>query len=713
MNTDNILKTKSESYVRLHSFLFGFAAFSVGLSAAFYLFPSAMLLDKWDWWATERADNPVGVLGYLYLAEDKWRWPLTHTNLLNPPTGINAFYTDLVPIAALIGKVIYGLTGNIYLYFGHWILLAYGMQVFLGWLILTQVGVNRLLALIGAALFILPSFVARAGHIGLISHWVVLLAILSYVRIVTSAGRREAFLWAVVLGSVASINPYLLAMCAAVFIAGMAEAARRQRVSASDAVIAIALLLSTSIAWAFALGIIGQGSLPQDLGFGVYSMNLLSPIMPQSSSIPGFADILNPTGGQYEGFNYLGAGVIAIGLVALVFHMNRVKRAVSSNPILAVILVGLTVYAVSDKLYLGQRYLFDLGYRNLPGLSTLTSVFRSSGRFFWPAGYCALIVFIAVIARRFSRPAAATILLSAVLVQWIDMRPLLAVTRAVWQVKPELVDRKAFIEATKSYGEFVLYPPSACPVMSERDIIVQLQLIAAQAKLPVNAAFVNRGGPSCADAENRFSNDIAADAVTKNPLVIVLKSAWSPTLLVTGATNGFACRETVNLVVCSRNQSDPVFAKLGEQIRPVALGTQRELSAANQGAGVPYLGIGWSVADQHVRWASGPETTIAGRLEKPICNSLTFRALVTPLSFGSYIAATATLALNDTYVGDISLSSPAQQLAQHTIPLGGRCVDNIKLGLHFTDLKSPAELGMNPDSRKLSWLFQWFSITGD
>jgi hypothetical protein len=701
------------SYLLRIPFFYGFAAFVFGLAIAFYIFPSDMLFDKWAWWATERSDNPVGVVGYLYLAEDRWRWPLTQTNLLNPPAGINAFYTDLVPIAALIGKLIYGLTGNIHLYFGHWILLAYGMQTFLGWLILAQIGVNRFLALIGAALFILPSFVARAGHIGLISHWVVLLAILSYIRVVKLAGRRESLLWAIALGSVASINPYLLAMCAAVFIAGIAEALRQQRVSASSAAIAIALLLSTSVVWAFALGIIGQGSLPQDVGFGVYSMNLLSPVMPQSSSIPGFADVLNPTGGQYEGFNYLGAGIISIGLISLVLYFDSAKKVVLTNPILAVILVGLTIYAVSDKIYLGQRYIIDLGYRNLPGLSTLTSVFRSSGRFFWPVGYCVLTVFVAIIARRFSRPAAAAILLSAVFVQWLDMRPLLSVSRAIWQVKPELVDRGAFIEATKSYSEFVLYPPSACPAMSERDIIVQLQLIAAQAKLPVNAAFVNRGGPSCADAENRFSRDIAADAVTNNPLVIALKSAWSPTLLVTGATNGFACRETVNVVVCSRNQTDPVFTKLGDTIRPVALGVQKELSVAIQGAGVPYLGIGWSLADQKVRWASGPETTIAGRLEKPVCNNLTFKALVTPLSFGNYIASTAQLSLNETHIGEISLSGPTQQIAQHTISLGGHCVDTIKLGLHFTDLKSPVELGMNSDSRKLSWLFQWFSVTGD
>jgi hypothetical protein len=41
-------------------------------------------------------------------------------------------------------------------------------------------------------------------------------------------------------------------------------------------------------------------------GFGHYSMNLLSPVMPQVSAIPGFGGILDQTGGQYGDFCFLG-----------------------------------------------------------------------------------------------------------------------------------------------------------------------------------------------------------------------------------------------------------------------------------------------------------------------------------------------------------------------------------------------------------------------
>jgi hypothetical protein len=297
---------------RLRSFLFGAAAFGVGIALALYLFPVAMLLDRWEWWATDRGDNAVGLVGYLYLAEDAWRWPLTQTHLLNPPKGINTFYTDLVPIGALVGKIIYKLTGHLYLYFGHWMLIAYGMQALLGWLIFRQIGLTRVLALIGATLIVLiPAFTGRAylEHIGLIAHWVILLAILFYIRAASVAGRGELYLCAIVIGSVLSINPYLLAMCAAVYVAGLAEATRRKRIALRDAVAGTALMLATSLAWAVVLGIIGQGSLPEEAGFGAFSMNLLSPVMPQLSSIPGRGWFLDATGGQYEGFNYLGGGI--------------------------------------------------------------------------------------------------------------------------------------------------------------------------------------------------------------------------------------------------------------------------------------------------------------------------------------------------------------------------------------------------------------------
>jgi hypothetical protein len=248
--------------------------------------------------------------------------------------------------------------------------------------------------------------------------------------------------------------------------------------------------------------------------------------------------------------------------------------------------------------------------------------------------------------------------------------------------------------------------------MPDRDVILQLQLIAGRAKIPVNAGFTNRGLPDCSEAESRFGVNIAADSVTPNPLVISLKNAWSPTLLVTQATDGYSCREAATMIVCSRSPSNPEFTRLGVEIKPVPLPVGKELSVAKQGAGTPFLGIGWSIPDEQVRWAIGPDTSVIGKLDKPICNTLIFRALVSPLSFGNYIVASAKITLNDREAGEVIVKGIGPQVVQHEVSLGGRCVDIAKIGLHFSNLQSPQQLGMNADVRNLSWLFRWFSIAG-
>ena len=55
--------------------------------------------------------------------------------------------------------------------------------------------------------------------------------------------------------------------------------------------------------------LVSGGSGGADIGWGHYSMNLLSPIWPAHSGLfgPNRPD-MDATGGQYEGFNYLGAG---------------------------------------------------------------------------------------------------------------------------------------------------------------------------------------------------------------------------------------------------------------------------------------------------------------------------------------------------------------------------------------------------------------------
>ena len=106
--------------------------------------------------------------------------------------------------------------------------------------------------------------------------------------------------------------------------------------------------------------------------------------------LPGFA-------GQYEGYSYLGAGVIVLTAIVLVMAVLRRGKLPSLDrrwfiP-LVVCCAVLTLMALSTKVTIGSRTLVDLD----PGekLSTYLAPLRASGRLFWTPYYLILISVLA------------------------------------------------------------------------------------------------------------------------------------------------------------------------------------------------------------------------------------------------------------------------------------------------------------------------------
>lgn len=179
------------------------------------------------------------------------------------------------------------------------------------------------------------------------------------------------------------------------------------------------------VAMALAVGIIGwqAGYFSVGLGavgedYGLFHMNLLSLL---DSS--GWSYVLNDipeVSGEYEGFNFLGLGVIFLlvcalpGMLAGSFGLrDKIRRL----PVLLVVLAGLTVFAVSNRVSFG---LFGFQYP-LPDLALqAANVFRSSGRMFWPVFYTILFVVIYCIIRGNNKRRAVVLLGLALLIQIAD-----------------------------------------------------------------------------------------------------------------------------------------------------------------------------------------------------------------------------------------------------------------------------------------------------
>jgi len=472
----------------------------IGLSLAFALLPIAFLLPATgqDWRLA--GDIAQHVVAQRYFIASPWGWPL----LLAPTLGAggtNIALADGIPVLALALKLLApiwraGLHG-----IGIWHAIVVVLQPVAAVWCLRQAGERRLMPAIGVALAAaaMPAWLARHGHAALMGHFLLLLALGTYLRLVRAPA---ASVWggAVALALAALLtHPYLalmvLALLAAVPVTLLLRSdARwwRAACGAAAAVLAVALALAT-LGY---LGAAGEG------GYGLYALNLLSPVWPaRSALLPIVTTEVDATGmGGWEGYNWLGAGLLA-GLVVLVLRQPAaVVDVVRRHAGLALSLLALTLIAVSFRVGVGDRVVLDLGKP-----PAVLDQFRASGRFFWPVGYAALIG-MAVLVARIPRTGPALVLLFG-LVQWVDAAPNRAALGS-WAAQriPWSVDTAALRPAIAEARRLTILPSWACippEGHATRERVQELLLLASERAVPVNTMQLARwhAPPRCTDAE--------------------------------------------------------------------------------------------------------------------------------------------------------------------------------------------------------------------
>ena len=206
-----------------------------------------------------------------------------------------------------------------------------------------------------------------------------------------------------------------MAMAAAVLVAAPISLLIRRNASCLPA--SIALLTAIAISGALAVLLNYAEEAGAGWGYGYFSMNLLSPIYPTGSAlVPFFPTMMDGTGGQYEGYQYLGVGVLLLCLVAVICICYRAPRSVFvRHSGLLIVSVGLILFALSNFVYNGTFLVF-----HYEGVPRIFHSFRSSGRFFWPVAYLLIIGSIVTVVRRLPAKISAATLLIAATLQFAD-----------------------------------------------------------------------------------------------------------------------------------------------------------------------------------------------------------------------------------------------------------------------------------------------------
>jgi hypothetical protein len=588
-------------------------AAALGLALFAQLVGLRLLSAGAPFWLAPPNDMAINVTGALAVLQSPWRFPPTLSDRIVAPEWISLVDTDSVAWVVLALKAL-GL-GRISPY-GLQLLISYILQPAGMALLLRACGVRRPVVLLtGCVLALLyPAWLMRFGHFSLTAHWLLLAALalsVSSARSGLSRSRVAGFAALGLLGP--GLHPYFMPPIAIALAAAVAAEILQHRPRAWTR--ALVALAAFGAAVALSLVILGYGTglglSGGDQALGYYSMNLLGPFLPQGSALAGqhwkigwFDGVLDPSGGQwFEGYNYLGAGILllmAAGLAVALFRGRAGGRAADWAQRWGPLALGMAVLfaaAIGPSVYLGMHKLAELPRPSGP-LAWL-AFFRCHGRFFWSVGYLGLALALTELDRHAGPRLLAVLLVLGLALQVLDSREMRRGVHSMFERPAPAYHPPGLADAPQIRGRpWIFVPTFYCAGDAiDRAEIAQLSLIAVRAGGSSNGTGTSRAlGKSCAPPADAF-----AAAAPGDPRITVVLGEASSDPAWAARTD---CRKFLRGHICGAGLGEIpglLPADFVGPIPPAAI-----LAALRFDRPAPELVSGWSRPEPAGVWSDGP-----------------------------------------------------------------------------------------------------------
>ncbi len=498
----------------------------LGFLAFLYIF-NASLLDPTSVGWLMTGDRGQHFSGWHAFRFDAWRFPITTTTLVAWPVGIPIVFTDSNPLLALALKPFTSILPEQFQFIGPWYALCLILQSFFSYLLGFRISNNRAFAVATALLFLLyPPLLTRWDHDTLMAHWLILWAISLYLLPASRTGNKFPYAQgiAIVLLS-AAVHFYLTIMVLPLIIGSLLlgpDSISRNPVRAKLVRVSVLFLLLFG-----EMVVLGYFSLDSatNTGFGYHSMNLNAPFNPAGLSY--FLPSLPRGPGQYEGYQYLGVG----GLMMLTLAGGLLAYAALSKdrrlfPIphrarfLMVYGAALTLFAISLPVIFGKHTIIAL---TLPEyLESALGIFRSNGRFFWPAAYL-LYVGALVVVWRLARPIAVPLLLGLCVIQFIDLIPLRAAVSSAFAREHPHDELASALNPIIGDSDAVF---ADGPWERRKSVMYRSVLLGAPQGVPVISVYSARPHMKFAAWENEFRSNLASGVASTRNILGIYPSGW-------------------------------------------------------------------------------------------------------------------------------------------------------------------------------------------
>ncbi|WP_222165446.1 DUF6311 domain-containing protein [Edaphocola aurantiacus] len=402
--------------------------------------------------------------------------------------------TNIVPLIGMPLKLFNRWLPEHFQYLGLFLFTCYLLQAWFADRLLAAlqlpVGYWRFTAVV--VILLAAPFLDRFAHLALCAHWLILAALATYFSVGLSQARALRN-YSILSFAAILTHPYLILFP---LLVAFADGLQRIRKNEKWITLFVFPLVSIVSIWlgAFLSGVfsLAMGSSSAG-GLGVYNSNLNT--FWNNIGKSNFAPLDLPAfEGQYEGYAYLGLGVLILW-VTLLFQKTFRKallRTMQQHWPLFIVLFAALIYAYAFNITFNKLELLNFHLERYPRLNNMLSIFRSSGRYIWLPYYILLIIPFVYYGHKLKlqRKWSAGLLLCILLIQIADMAK--AIQRGIIQDN-YTVSKEWTLLATLAKEAKVVY---TYPVF-QRDLVTPddaqyLTSILAPLQIPITAGHLPR-----------------------------------------------------------------------------------------------------------------------------------------------------------------------------------------------------------------------------
>lgn len=416
---------KKIDYFIITGILIGILAFGV-------LYGYSTLDVSYDGWIYHTYASESVVIqhyaGWVNYRNSPWDFPIAKASILGEGGTVISF-TDSIPIVAIICKIFSSVLPETFQYFGIYILVCFVLQEIVAMKLLSLYTDNKLFITIYSLFFVFsPILIERSfRHCALASHWIILFSI--YFLLKSRRDNKIRWFGFCLLGLLTiSIHPYFLPMVYGLFIINCIEMIIKDKKNTIKIIFGFVGNILCTCTWGYIIGALGSNNPVADK-YGFFSLNLNALINPLSQGYDSwsiFFPVLPQILGNYDGFNYLGAGIIVAlsGIFVLAItkrkNYNKVLFRIKNNFLLLIGCLFFTVFSVTNVVTLNDKIIFE--YKLPQKLLNIFNIFRASAREFYPVYYLILLsVFYIIIKWTVSNRKKFYLLIFLVLIQFLDL----------------------------------------------------------------------------------------------------------------------------------------------------------------------------------------------------------------------------------------------------------------------------------------------------